>query len=314
MSVARDISKLTKPLSPPTQWLESVDPRLGAMGDLVESGKVDEAADVAEEVLAEGFLDIRPISVLLYAAFHAEGLQAVPDILEAADLVMRDNFDSIGPKDEKKKKLFDKRLAWVFDRIADQLDYHEKTKSGRLDTWMNELGAERMEIAAVNAGALAAALAIKEYNAAPRATGRVAAFLRGRTELTNIDLGRPDLNVPPPEPAAPKNNPVETEDDSRRVSLAVSHKFNELLQKLRAFEALVAKGRHDRAAVVAADVQQLIQSFDPRAYFPELFSEFAALMSDHVGTITAHMEMRESPSWNALDQFYRVDLKAFVER
>jgi len=37
-------------------------------------------------------------------------------------------------------------------------------------------------------------------------------------------------------------------------------------------------------------------------------------MSDHVNTISAHMDNRGSPAWSALDQFYRVDLKSFVER
>jgi hypothetical protein len=118
--VARDISSYTKVMSPPSRWLEAVDPRLATMGDLLEAGKIDEAADAAEEVLSEGFLDIRPITIMLYAVFVAHGLAAIPPILEAADLAIRDNFEVIGPK-EKKQKLFDKRIGWLFDRISDQL-------------------------------------------------------------------------------------------------------------------------------------------------------------------------------------------------
>ena len=120
---------------------------------------------------------------------------------------------------------------------------------------------------------------------------RRVAWRRGcerRSEAANAEAA---ANVVAETPAAsPCQELRSTEDDGRRVTLAVSHTFSELLQKLRAFEALVAKGRHEKAAVVAADVQQLISQFDPRMYFPELFSEFAALMSDNVNTISAHME------------------------
>lgn len=312
--MARNISSFTKVMTAPSQWLESVDPRLGAMGDLVESGKVTEAADAAEDVLAEGFLDIRPISVLLYAEFVAAGVDAIPAILEAADLAIRDNFDAIGPK-QKKKPLFDKRIGWLFDRIASQLEYHDKAKSDQFAAWTDGVAAERIEAAALAAATLTSALASKEYDAAPRAAGRLTTWLKGRSEAANAEVAAAlAAAAPPPEPLPSKNKTIVPEDDSRHVTLAVSHKFAELLQKLRAFEALIAKGRHEKAAVVAADVQQLISQFDPRTYFPELFSGFAALMSDNVNTISGHMEMRDSPAWNALDQFYRVDLKAFVDR
>ena len=76
--MARDISSFTKVMSPPSHWLEAVDPRLATMGDLLESGKIEAAADAAEDVLAEGFLDIRPITVVLYSDFVSNGLDAIP--------------------------------------------------------------------------------------------------------------------------------------------------------------------------------------------------------------------------------------------
>jgi hypothetical protein len=309
--VPRDITRFTQVLTPPSQWLESVDPRLGAIGDLVGANKFDAAADTAEEVLAEGYLDIRPISVLLYASFVERGVDGIPAIVEAADLAVRDNFDAIGPNDKKKKALFDKRLGWLFERIVDQLEYGDKTKSEQFTAWTSKVAEERVELAAAATGTLTAMLASATYDVAPRAAGRLASWLRARAEMTVI------VPMPAPVAAAPEpapRTPVIAEEDPSRVSLRASHKFHELMQKLRAFETLVAKGRHEKAAVVAADVQQLIEHFDPRAYFPELFSEFAALMSENVATIAAHMDLRETPAWSAMDQFYRVDLKAFVER
>ncbi len=67
-----------------------------------------------------------------------------------------------------------------------------------------------------------------------------------------------------------------------------------------------------RAAVVADDLMRTIDSFDPRAYFPELFSDFSELLSKHIDTLANHWQDRESTAWKAHAQFYRVDLKRFV--
>ena len=93
----------------------------------------------------------------------------------------------------------------------------------------------------------------------------------------------------------------------------VTPRFLELCAKLRAFEALVEKKEFRKAALVADDVQQIVEHFDPRSYFPEVFSGFSARLSKNIGALAEHWEERDSVAWKALGQFYQVDLDGFVE-
>jgi hypothetical protein len=311
--VARDITKLCTLLEGKGQGLESTDLRLQELTDLVERDRIDGAADAAEAILGEGTLDIRPVTVVLYAAFVERGLDALPAVIAAVDKAITDNFDAIGPQ-EKKKPLFDKRIGWLFERIADQLEYHEKSRSDQWFAWSTDVPNERTELGAATGSVLAAALSVNAY-ASARSVGRVAAFLRDRADATKASSELTQNNIVVPEPPPPaKVGRVPDGAESGRVTLACSHRFVEMCRKLRAFEELIVRRRYDKAALVAADLQTLIGNFDPRAYFPELFADFAALYSENIDTLSGYMENRESPGWAAMDQFYRVDIEAFVER
>jgi hypothetical protein len=63
---------------------------------------------------------------------------------------------------------------------------------------------------------------------------------------------------------------------------------------------------------VAHDLMYIVDHFDPREYFPELFARFGALLSRNIGQLEGHWEERDSASWKALHQYYRVDLKGFI--
>jgi hypothetical protein len=127
-----------------------------------------------------------------------------------------------------------------------------------------------------------------------------------------------DLIASAPRSTAPSNGaPVlaaSSADPGRlEMMLAVSHRFVELTQKLRAFEELIKKHEYRKAALVADDLQQIIEHFDPRSYFPEVFAGFSAHLSRNIHALAEHWDDRESVAWKALAQFYHVDLDGFVE-
>lgn len=98
------------------------------------------------------------------------------------------------------------------------------------------------------------------------------------------------------------------------VQLRATARFAELCGKLQAFESLVKHGEFDKAAIVSSDIMNAIEQFDPRAYFPELFASFGALLSAHIQQIGPRWEDKGSLEWRALEQFYQVDLESFVGR
>jgi hypothetical protein len=96
------------------------------------------------------------------------------------------------------------------------------------------------------------------------------------------------------------------------IELQVSPQFIELCRKLQAFEKLIEKRSFEKAALVGDDVMTLIESFDPRKYFPDLFASFGALLSANIGSIAPHWDRRGSLEWKTLQQFYQVDIRKFV--
>ena len=310
--MARDLARFCSELPTPERELDAVDPRLGTIGDLASQDHVERAADLAEEALAEGLLDIRLLVVVFCAAFLEGGLATLPAVMEAVERSVGENLGAIGPT-EKKQSHFDKRIAWLFDRIADQLSYHERAASERWTAWTDGVDVETVAHAAALAAQLARGLSREAYTSAPRAVGRLASALKARAETMRAPVAQESKAATEAPPPLQTTSKIPDQLESGRATLAVSHEFIDLCHRLRAFEALVQKGRYEKAAVVAADLQRIVGEFDPRRYFPELFSGFAALYSQHIETISRYIDQRESPAWNALDQFYRVDLKTYVD-
>ena len=73
------------------------------------------------------------------------------------------------------------------------------------------------------------------------------------------------------------------------------------------------RGDYARAAIVASDINRIVESFDPRVYLPRLFAGFYRRLAGGVGDLSPHWESAESFSWKALEQLYQVDLDAFLD-
>jgi hypothetical protein len=97
------------------------------------------------------------------------------------------------------------------------------------------------------------------------------------------------------------------------LQLPISYPFVELVRKLQAFELLVQGNQFRKAALVADDIHQILTAFDPRNYFPSVFSGFSASFSENFDALEKHAEERGTPRWQALGQFYKTDLERFVK-
>jgi hypothetical protein len=306
--MARDLSPLKRPL-PATDHpgLDSVDSRLAAITDLASRRQFSDAADRAEALIAEGIYDIRPLSCLLVAAFMETGLSALPEVFEVVGLAVGENLGAIGPE-KKREEHFDRRLAWLFETVIEAIEYHQKKRTPQWEKWTENVGLDLLEAAIDRGDDVRVKLAAGPYSTAGRTLGRLLSFFRGQAE---------EKRVPPVPERAPDPPREEVQEDSmqplrRRVELVASQHFVELVGKLKAFEVLVEKGEHEKAALVADDVLATLDSFDPRDYFPELFSRFSSLVSTNIETLSGHWGNKDSVAWKALGQFYKVDLKGFV--
>lgn len=70
--------------------------------------------------------------------------------------------------------------------------------------------------------------------------------------------------------------------------------LQEFLRKLRIFEILIRKNDYLKAAVVAKDIDHLIETFDPLNYFPKMFAHHFSLFAKHASALTEHYDYQES--------------------
>jgi hypothetical protein len=156
---------------------------------------------------------------------------------------------------------------------------------------------------------------------ADRALAQLGAKLRSYEESPRSHLGlTPPLASAPA--AEPKSQPTSAEaqpaltavrEGLYRMEIVVAYAFVDLCRKLKAFEAVVQKHQFQKAAVLAVEIEQIADAFDPRLYFPELFSAHAALQSKHATTLAREASEQDTPIWRALVRYARVDLDGFVE-
>lgn len=320
-STLRNLTRLRGPLPEGEDaGLESVDPRLALLNTLLDKNQLRDLAAEVEQLLDAGIYDIRPISMYLWVAFSESGLTALPDLFDTLTALVGVNMGAIGPR-HKKVDHYCKRISWLMQKLADVIEYHDARRTPEWQLWTDARGPEFIDGVLERAHAFETTLDDRFAPIAP-AFQKLTARLRAVSlsfripALPPVSIASPVISsVRPPTQKGNSARPThELKVDARlgRAEVGVSHEFFALIQKLDAFASLVKKGDLARAAVVADDVMGSIDSFDPRVYFPELFSDFSELLSKHIEALESYWRDRDSNAWKAHSQFYRVDLRRFV--
>lgn len=89
--------------------------------------------------------------------------------------------------------------------------------------------------------------------------------------------------------------------------------LDHLSRKLKIFEAFIEKGDYLKAAVVAKDIDYLIENFDPLSYFPKLFAKYFSIFAKHVTALTEQYEKKDTLQVRALVNLYKTDLQMFLD-
>ena len=105
-------------------------------------------------------------------------------------------------------------------------------------------------------------------------------------------------------PAQPRSGNASFEVDSPALL--------ELIEKLQGFELLVERGELDKAAIIANDIQGVIENFDPLVYLPAIFARYFQLLSKIIVEVEARWDDGDTTARRVLQQFYRADLDGFV--
>jgi hypothetical protein len=297
--------------------LDTLDPRFMDIAGLVESGDYLGAATQAEEILEEGVYDIRIIGYFLYGAFLEQGVGAVTAILGCMTSLLTENWDALGPATNREKHA-QTSLNWFLRQLVKKLQYEEGKKSEVWEEWVAEVSSddvqETLDTSEELQGALGSAL---EDQAGPVLEGLSKANDWLRT-FQQFVYREPELETEPegePEPApagaeAREMTPSALAADA--VSAEGSYHLKLLLRKMGVFERLVEDEEFARAAIVADDINQIIANFDPRIYFPKIFSKYSLLLALNIEKVAAFEENKGSVEWQTMQDLYKVDLDSFV--
>lgn len=299
--------------------LDSLDPRFSRINDLAEKREFEQAAAEVHALLDEKIYDIRLMAFYLFQVFLDEGVNGAGMVVGGVESLLDRNWDALGPE-KNREKYVEKSLTWLFGRIADTLEYHKKKNDARYRAWRDAVDPVAMDVALEAAQQLVKKLVPPTYPHAGEGLGRVLRELRAARETAIVSQPPPppeEVDTAPEVPTLPPSRSRAKDiaaltATTETVELRVSPHFIELCLKLRAFETLIEKRNFEKAAMVSDDLMGLLDSFDPRKYFPELFATFSNLLSSNVSALSPHWDRRETLEFKTLQQFYRVDLKSFV--
>ena len=298
--------------------LEAFDDRFGAIGDHAQARRFEEAARLFEDLVQDEIYDFRLAVYYFYHCVDSERAVGVQGVLQALNAVFDANWEAWGPANNR-EKVVAKSLGWLLQNLNDLLSYHMESNDS---TW--SLFAKRDE--ELLDGLRDGFLALNKHLTGPALAtcgGLLATFqrsLESQFELMEPEVVQEEKEVPvadgaptvKPEPE-PAEAPVLKQIQEDSVELRASPQFFQLQRKLQAFELLIQKGQYEKAAVVSNDLMELINNFDPRQYFPELFAGFFGALTRSIQDVRPHLENRDAMTWDTLEQFYKVDLDGFVQ-
>jgi hypothetical protein len=331
-----DIHLLETPLSgapPDSSEEEGPDPRLEAVAEHVAKGTYLEGAHAAAALLREGRRDMRLVGAYLFGAFHEEDLKAMPVIFRSIVAVLTGSWESFGPPD-KRAVFADNGLRWLLKTMSKHMAHHEKAKDARWARWCEpDNRAPIQEALELSNPILAAIATTLPKNNCAEPFRAVAAWLQAHVKALPAQLTAVG-SKPAAAEAEPVDEPMEEEGEEpeeepraqpvaarRRPAqkgaepgLPISPAMALLLQKLAAFDTLLARQDFLKAGVVAADVLTTVERFDPRIYLPAIFSRFFTGLSRNAEVIEPLLHSTDSLAFRSLDQLFRVDLDAFLDQ
>jgi hypothetical protein len=311
---------LTRTLTDEAPDLDSSDERLEKVNGLVAKSLYLEAGREAEALLGQGLYDVRLVGPYLLGLFMEGGLAALPSMFHSLSSTLLINWQSFGPR-ERKDVFADAGLRWLLKVLNKHIEHHERLKNETWQRWCEASNREPLEQAlALSEEIFASFNRVLQRNACEAPFRRLTQWMEGH--LQSLPSAEPEPE-PGPEPdseaeviavrASPAAaEPARTAALSSGPTLPVSPALAQLMRKLAAFDSLVERQDYRRATVVAADVLQVVEHFDPRVYLPALFSRFFAGLSTAADEVEPLLQNTDSLSFRAMDQLYRVDLETFL--
>ncbi|HEX2572925.1 MAG TPA: type VI secretion system protein IglI family protein [Polyangia bacterium] len=310
--------------------LESSEPRLLEIYRLADQGEDLPAGEKAQALLKTGFYDVRLLGFFFFGAFVEQGPPCLPDLGGTLLRTVGENWAAFGPV-YKRERLYDGALGRLFRSIRERLAFHKQFRDARWNDWIQATTPMILSMFRTSAERLQAVISEHITNASSTdELLHLEAWLKDELLPLLVAFHAPPAS-PPEEPADHPSPPAESEPSPPGspsaellqqgyslsppgyITIALSPALARLIDKLQGFADLVEAGKLNRAAIVADDIRQTLESFDPRLHLPKLLSSYFRLLAAHVDELAPHWQDRGTPAWQMLEQFYLVDFDAFIK-
>jgi len=311
----------------------SIEDRLDRLSIVVNHAKYEEAAPEAEAMLGEGVRDVRLVHPYLFGCFLNQGLHVLPTLFTFITQLLTSHWNTFGPEDQKTVFL-ESGLRSLFKTLYRHMESHSRSKEDPWKEWCGPANRAPLQEALELVPEMAEALnqTLPGHHCDPPLRQLVTWLEAHLATLPQEPEPRADAPEDAPEPdedtpgeeeapaaaAAPERAPAAARAPSAPPaavpSIPISPALALLQRKLDAFDSLVERKDLVRASVVAADVLNTLDHFDPRVYLPTLFSRFFSGLSLYADSIERLLQGTDSLAFRSLEQLYRVDLNAFLEQ
>lgn len=334
---------------PPTLLGGRRPPRLRADGEArsaslqlaqqCDRGECIEAAQQAAELLRADVYDLRLACVLLVGVFVEQGASKLPELLRCTQRLVADEA-AAPPSLRSTPRVVDTTVQWLLQALLTHIDFHTQRRD---DTWAQWLqtGDEGLPTALVQeTSELARALGeVVEQPASLGVLRRIERWAKGDLARALSTRAKEAARASGPEPTRePDPDDLEHDDlepddlehdeafdepraSSRAHALAPGTAATEpdspalamLRRKLHGFQRLVHRGDFAKAAIIAHDVQRILEQFDPVEFLPSLFAGYFRTMSQALDELRPHLDEPDDTPWQVLSRFYQADLDGFLE-
>jgi len=302
--------------------LETTDPRLSEIATLVQEGNFQQAALQSREILDEQNYDIRIIGYYLYGHFVGAGVEAIGEIMTCLGGLLQNNIEALGPVKNREKQIKN-TLSWLFKTLSNNLVYETERSTAAYQQWQAFMTREKVaQILDVidqlrqTIAALAEASAITDALTKVREWFQV--FLQVLPDERMSDEETPeDLEEETSgEQETEQKRRQEKREDRKEEGIGgieASYPMRLLIQKIDAFDRLIHLDKLALAAIVADDINQIVNHFDPKVYFPAVFAKFYLQFAKNVNSLVNYEQFKSSAAWMALSELYKVDLESFID-
>lgn len=305
--------------------LSLVDPRFSEIGSFIQSGDYSKASALAESIISDEIFDIRIICYFLFGVLLENGTNSFPQIMESILGICTDNWDATLPLKNKEKQVTNS-LKWLFKQVSKKIEYEEKKESPEWLGWQNDTNSETIEKSLNLCNELQQTITEKLGTADSQLFDGISKIKSWLSTFYKLVHKEPEAEEPAeetsdPESEIPHGNDVPKKNSAQTVREPIdalpenpkNFYLTQLLKKITAFEILISKEKFEQASLVAFDINHIINNFDPKLYFPELFGRFSLLFALNVKEIISCNQYTKTAEWESLQELYKVDIEGFTQ-